>query len=134
MGLDNGIILKLEENKVPEDFPGKLDKWELSEVELKKELQVAYWRKCWDIRDIILGVLHAGQEGGEYSIEAEDLPAIRRGIVKLLNPKEYETSGDSIWEYEERIDGELEKLLNMMWLERYLKKHPESQAYFYDSY
>lgn len=136
MGLDNGIVLKLSNKKVPEDFPRQEAWWiePQGEVEKKGELHVAYWRKCWDIRGIILGVLHAGQEGGDYPVEAEDLPAIRRGIIKLLNPKTYEDEADSIWEYEERVESELQILLNLMWLENYLKKHPEDSAYFYDSY
>ena len=136
MGLDNGIVLKLSSKKVPEDFP-KQDAWWIEpqeEVEKRGELSIAYWRKCWDIRGIILGVLHAGQEGGNYPVEAEDLPAIRRGIIKLLNPKIYEDEADSIWEYEERIESELQILLNLMWLENHLKNHPEDSAYFYDSY
>jgi len=136
MGLDNGIVLKLSNKKVPEDFP-KQEAWWIEpqeEVERRGELHIAYWRKCWDIRNIILGVLHAGQEGGDYPVEAEDLPAIRRGIIKLLNPKTYEDEADSIWEYEERVESELQILLNLMWLENYLKKHPEDSAYFYDSY
>lgn len=136
MGLDNGIILKLSDKKVPADFPEK-DAWWLDnqlEVEKTGEFHVAYWRKCWDIREIILGVLHAGQEGGRYPIEAEDLSPIRRKIIKLLNPKTYEDNCDTIWEYEDRIDSELQILLNLMWLENWLKSHPEDSAYFYDSY
>ena len=136
MGLDNGIILKLANKKVPEDFPEQEAWWIDSQEDVDKdgEFHVAYWRKCWDVREIILGVLHAGQEGGEYLVEAEDLPAIRRGIMKLLNPKTYEDNSDSIWEYDERVDSELQMVLNLMWLENYLKKHPEDSAVFYDSY
>lgn len=136
MGLDNGIILKLANKKVPEDFPEQEAWWIDSQEDVDKngEFHVCYWRKCWDIREIILGVLHAGQEGGNYPVEAEDLPAIRRRIFKLLNPKNYENAADSIWEYDERVDGELQMLLNMMWLENHLKKHPEDSAVFYDSY
>lgn len=136
MGLDNGIILKLKDKKVPVNFP-KQDSWWVStqeDVDRNVEFHVAYWRKCWDIRRIILEVLHAGQDGGEYPVEAEDLPAIRRGIVNLLNPKNYKENADSIWEYEERIDNELQILLNLMWLENHLKEHPEDSAFFYDSY
>jgi len=136
MGLDNGIILKLSNKKVPENFPEQ-DAWWIDsqeDVDENGEFQVAYWRKCWDIRGIILGVLHAGQDGGRYPVEAEDLPAIRRGIWKLLNPKTYEEESDSIWTYDERADSELQILLNLMWLENYLKKHPEDSAFFYDSY
>ena len=136
MGLDNGIILKLANKKVPEDFPEQEAWWIDSQEDVDKygEFHICYWRKCWDIREIILGVLHAGQEGGEYPVEAEDLPAIRRGIMKLLNPKTYEENSDSIWEYDERVESELHMLLNMMWLENYLKTHPNDSAFFYDSY
>jgi len=136
MGLDNGIQLKLASKKVPEDFPdkGSLDKWDFDTLEKTGELEVAYWRKCWGIREMILGVLHADQGGGEYPVKAEDLPAIRRGLVKFLNPKTWEEDADSIWEYEEMYETLLQQLLNLKWLEKYLKDHPEDSASFYDSY
>lgn len=135
MGLDNGIILKLSSKRIPEDFTKTNAWWMSTDEDVAKDgnLDICYWRKCWGIRAAILGVLHVG-EGCEHPVEAEDLPAIRRELVKFLNPTYWEENGDSIWTYEEIYESLLDDLLNLKWLERYLKKHPEDSAFFYDSY
>lgn len=136
MGLDNGIILKLKENKVPEDFPSteSLDSFDLECVTDRKELEIAYWRKCWGIRSAIMGVLHMKNDDYEHPVEAEDCPAIRRALVSFLKPDYWDENADSIWEYEEMYETMLSILLNLKWLERRLKTNPEETAYFYDSY
>lgn len=136
MGLDNGIILKLANRKIPKDFPESEAWWidKAEDVAKDGEMHVAYWRKCWGIRGDILSILHAGQEGGEYPVEAEDLPAIRRALIKYLRPDYWEEKADSIWEFEEMIEPMLNILLNLKWLEGYLKSHPKDSAFFYDSY
>lgn len=136
MGLDNGIILKLESRKIPNDFP-ETEAWWIDKqeaVDKTGDMHVAYWRKCWGIRGDILNILHAGQEGGIYPVDAEDLPAIRRAITNYLNPKYYKQHANSIWEYDEMLEPLLGCLLNLKWLERHLKAHPEDSASFYDSY
>ena len=136
MGLDNGIILKLKENKVPEDFPSleTLDSFDLENVEKRGELEIAYWRKCWGIRAAIMGVLHMKDDDYEHLIEADDCPALRRALMKFLKYDYWEENADSIWEFEEYFDHMLDIVINLKWLERRLKAHPEETAYFYDSY
>lgn len=138
MGLDNGIILVLANKKIPEDFPScHEDYWwvgDEKDVAKNGKLDVAYWRKCWNIREAIISVLHVGNDGGEYPIEAEDLPAIRRALIKFLHYDYWEEHSDSIWEYDDIVDTLLQILINLKWLEIYLKRHPEDSAYFYDSY
>lgn len=134
MGLDNGIILKLEDNKLPEDFPTSIDKYSLEKVEKDGELEIAYWRKCWGIRAAIIGVLHMPANEYEHQVEADDVPAIRRELHKFLYPEYWEENADSIWEYNEYIEWMLDIMLNLKWLENYMKKHPNAYVYFYDSY
>ena len=138
MGLDNGIILKLKEKTVPEDFPSmaSLDKFDLENVMERGELEIAYWRKCWGIREAIMGVLHMKDDGTtfEHSVDAEDCPALRRALIKFLKPDYWEENADSIWEYDEYYEHMLDIILNLKWLEKRLKDHPDETAYFYDSY
>ena len=134
MGLDNGIILKLKDKELPEDFPTKLDNWDLEQVTEKGELEVAYWRKCWGIRAAIIGVLHMSPDEYRHSVEIEDIPAIRRELYKFLHPDYWQENAESIWEYDEYIENMLDIVLNLKWLENYMKKHPDVTAYFYDSY
>ena len=136
MGLDNGIILRLKENKIPKDFPSQetLDSWDHERVQDKKELEVAYWRKCWGIRSAIMDVLHMKDDEYQHPVEAEDCPAIRRALVNFLKPDYWDENADSIWEYEEMYETMLDILLNLKWLEKRLNANPEESAYFYDSY
>jgi hypothetical protein len=137
MGLDNGIILKLKENKVPEDFPSResLNSFDLEEVEKRGELEIAYWRKCWGIRAAIIDVLHMkDSEEWEHPVEVDDCPALRRALMKFLRPDYWEENADSIWEYDEYFEHMLDVIFNLKWLEKRLKDHPEETAFFYDSY
>ena len=137
MGLDNGIILKLSEKKVPEDFPStdSLDSYDFKRVEKDGKLEVAYWRKCWGIRSVIMEVLHMkDSEEWEHPVEADDCPKLRRELTKFLKPNYWEENADSIWEYEDYFEHMLDIIFNLKWLESRLKTHPEESAYFYDSY
>ena len=54
MGLDNGIILEIPSKELPKDFPTKLSDFSDKTLKETGELEVAYWRKCWGIRNAIL--------------------------------------------------------------------------------
>lgn len=133
MGLDNGIILHIEDKTIPQDYPCILDSYERERLSREGDIEVAYWRKCWGIRGAIMRVLHMKDDEGTHTIDAEDLPAIRRALRVFLNPKNWEDA-DSIWEYEEMVEGMLQHQINLKWLETYLKAHPTAKCYFYDSY
>ena len=135
MGLDNGIILKIEDKKLPADFPTTPDSFDLKELEERGELEIAYWRKCWGIRAAIIEVLHMkDSEEWEHTVEADDVPAIRKALLKFLHPVYWEENADSIWEYDEYFEHMLDIMFNLKWLEKYLEEHPAAIAYFYDSY
>lgn len=134
MGLDNGIVLKIDE--FPKDFyTEKSDFGTSSYDEKAKELNIAYWRKCWGIREAILNIVGRNNlDEFEYKIEWDDVPAIIRALKNFLNEKYWNDSADSIWEYEEYIDTMIDIILNLKWLEKYLKDHKDAECYFYDSY
>ena len=134
MGLDNGIIIK-EADAIKEDLL-KCPCFEWDTIEEKHNYQhIAYWRKCWGVRDAILNVLHVDLNGGgEYQIEYDDVPAILRALKPFLKPTKWEEDGDSIWEYDDCIDTMVNTYIRLTWLADYMDKHRDLKVYFYDSY
>lgn len=133
MGLDNGIIAIIKEKELPEDFPSVLDKFDLDNLNQNGVLSVAYWRKCWNIRNAIIEKLHL-KDGGDSNLDIEDIQAIINILKKFINPKYWEDNNDCIWEYDEMLEANLEIILNLVWLKNYKIKNPSVKVYFYDSY
>lgn len=127
MGLDNGFVLHGADAKT---IPSFVD----YDIEDADEIQVIYWRKCWGLRANVLRVLHCGGDGGEFKVEAEDIPAIVRGMYKFFDSKVWEEDGDSIWTFEEFMPNLINSVMTLTWLETYLRDHPEVECLFYDSY
>ena len=135
MGLDNGICVKRNEetSKIPElrRFREPYDK------DCKYDFEIAYWRKCWNIRNDILWILKNGQgEEYTYSITKESL----NQVIKLLesyNSENFEDSGTCIWDwdapgwpYSAQIAADIENLRRL----RKLMDKYDLKVYFYDSY
>lgn len=131
MGLDNGIIIQ-ECNKIKEDLVKcPCFEWDESDGD---EQHIAYWRKCWGVRNAILGVLHAPQSGGRFPVEHDDVPAILRALKPFLTRETWDEDGDSIWEYDEYLDTMVNTYIRLTWLKDYMMKHQDLKVYFYDSY
>lgn len=132
MGLDNGIIVK----GIPKEEWVKCPSIEPNvEHEFDDETyEVAYWRKCWGVRREILGKFHFGEEGGEFELGVEDIPALCKIMRKFLNPRFFREEADSIWEYEDLVEGFIDTIIRLTWLKYYMGTHPEVKLLFYDSY
>lgn len=129
MGLDNGIILKEEHEKVKDYFL-----WS-TEIQEDKETEICYWRKCWNIRDVILRVLHVeGENEDSYPIEVDDIKPIIKGIIKLMSKEAWSNYPGSIWDFDEMAETLVLNLCNLKLLQKYMQDHPDAQVYFYDSY
>ena len=128
MGLDNGIIIK---NLPVEDYIYFRD---IDVYEEDNEVEICYWRKCWNVRDAILKILKT-EVDNKYIIKPEDIPAIIRKLEDFLIPSNWE-EGNSIWLYDEIVNDLINDIVNLSMLLLYMKLHPESEIeiYFYDSY
>ena len=130
MGLDNGITICkknlnssiiLNESFIPSDY------------------EVCYWRKCWGIRNDIIGYLletHKKQEDlYEYELTLEDLQAIYNILLSWYNKKKWKTYGRSIWDWKtikEQLRYDCNRLAYLI-----AKKEvygDDLPVYFYDSY
>lgn len=133
MGLDNGISIKRKQG-MPDSIFKRFDtdisrKWEY-------DLEVAYWRKCWNIRSLIYDVLGAAQENdSEISMNRQDVLNVIKAL-KGVNRKNWDDCGwgGSIWEWNDYKYTHRRNIANLQWLARFMKKHPDIEVYFYDSY
>ena len=131
MGLDNGFRvrgLKREDIpcfvKLPFDFD-----WDDDAIE------IAHYRNCWGLRNMILGVLHMSTDCYDMNVDAEDLRAILRNMVPFFKQDYWEDEGDSIWTFDEAFPFTLfQQTINLWWLCNYMEEHPEVTCIFYDSY
>ena len=132
MGLDNGIQIKRKQ-ELPDKVFKKFDtdvtrKWEY-------DLEVAYWRKCWNIRSLIYYVLGADQENDSViPMDREDVLNVIRALKRVNGRNWYTIGGDSIWSWSAYRASHRRNIANLKWLARFMKKHPDIVVYFYDSY
>ncbi len=100
-----------------------------------KNVEVCYWRECWGIRGDILHILHIDEDNSyHYNIESDNIPAIIKALEKYLNKEYWDANANSIWEYDEYFDNNIQNIRNLLWLKEYLEENPDAECYFYDSY
>ena len=136
MGLDNGIRVKNLPKEYYECFTD-ID----NSTPKNGEVEICYWRKCYNIRDIFLSTFKVIKNGkitnwegdGTFKIESEDIPVIIRKFMDLLYPENWDED-KSIWTYDEIRDSLLTDIFNLKMLYVCMKKNPNIEAYFYDSY
>lgn len=142
MGLDNGIELKFKDSKILE-HPADLPMW-LKPLELSWEkgtFELAYWRKCWNVRRDILNVLNINKDyenDGLFKLTVSDVEQIIE-VLKSYNEENWDNSdgivwaSGSIWTFEEQkphIEQQIKNLTNAI----PLMKTGTCVVEFYDSY
>lgn len=134
MGLDNGIMLKIVDKETFGPMPAwiKREDWE---DKYNFDYEVLYWRKCWNVRAVILFYLNGHQEGGDFPMQLEDLLYINKTLKKLYTKKNWDER-QSIWSWEDIKESYPENLKYAEKVAEWLKTKPEGsyQLYFYDSY
>ena len=133
MGLDNGIIARKSNNEKINNKLLALNTYTYSEG----DHEIAYWRKCWNVRGAIADVIGGIYDNGETPLAYEDIIAVIKQL-KWFNKKNW--SGDSwydgsIWEWDEIEKSHRDCIKRLQRLARLMKKYPgEIDVYFYDSY
>lgn len=128
MGLDNGIILRdVNSKELVVNKLINLDNLEDTSV------KICYWRKCWGIRNAIVGKLHFN-DNEESKLDVEDIPVIIKILFDFYGQTEWEEDADSIWEWDEFKDTLRQQIFNLMWLYDYMLEHSDAEVIFYDSY
>ena len=96
------------------------------------DFEVCYWRKCWNIRSLILNCLDAGDEDYEIKITRDDIPKII-SVLKSLNANNWRDSGSSIWDWSDQKHHIKRHIKYLKYLYELMGKH-DLDVYFYDSY
>ena len=136
MGLDNGITLRVKDK---EKF-GELPKG--YKIFVENEIEILYWRKCWNIRGYIFDFLNSKgiktvSDCSEDAIMGlDDLRELLKGLKNCYKRKWWEENDDTIWEFDDIKDNLKNNLDRANKLVKWLRdKDPGSyEISFYDSY
>lgn len=96
-------------------------------------MEIAYWRKCWNVRGAIADAIGGIHDNGVTSLSREDVLAIIKELKKF-NKKNWDNDGGSIWEWSEIKKIHRGCLRRLRRLARLMKRYPDIEVYFYDSY
>ena len=142
MGLDNGITLRVKGEINPDaeilTIPGiEKDSWNDNSEPGFTYYDICYWRKCWNIRDILFDA--KGKENcGEYNFTVDELKEVRDGIYHAIckGPKVWNEENRSIWDFEEAMNFLPWDIVRISALIDYFQHEGagRSEAFFYDSY
>ena len=133
MSLDNGIVIRRKDN-LPNCVLCFDEEWR------KKhgyDLEVAYWRKCWNVRYVIFDVLRRGDDNDSViDITREELVEIIHRLESDINYFDFLEGGSysCIWDWNTLRRIQKRNIKNLKKLARMMKRHPEIEVYFYDSY
>ena len=95
---------------------------------------VAYWRKCWNVRNIVFELLEIYDfNDSQTTMTADD---VKRVVAELrkLNSANYRDRGDCIWDWDEFKRSNRRNIKNLKRLARLMRKEPTVEVYFYDSW
>lgn len=130
MGLDNGI--NIQRNDKSMSIYETIKRFEQSyDSGHKYDFEVAYWRKCWNVRNLILRILPAGESEWKFPIAREDVPRIINEL-KSLNAETWDEDM-SIWSWDEQEPLIEQYIENLEYLHKLMGEH-DLDVYFYDSY
>ena len=130
MGLDNGIAIRRA--TAPADV-AKI----FQEKEWEKKynhIDVAYWRKCWNVRNIVFDLLEIDDfNDSQTTMTADDVERVIAELRKLNSANYYDGGGCICnWHEFKRINSRNIKALKQ--LVKLMKKYPDMEVYFYDSW
>lgn len=136
MGLDNGIIVKREDAK---KFPPLM---KFKDDYDDEEVHVAYFRKCWNVREKIFEILskkddgHYNPDGEITALTVEDVEDIISALEAFTEEQwgeDYHYS-DTIWDASVGMRL-LERAISGLYVLRAaMYTDPSIEASFYDSY
>lgn len=134
MGLDNGIMVKNVTNPKAIDI---LAKWEDHFYEDEVRYEICYWRKCQNVRGVILDICCENSPNDwKHELDISEVREIK-GYLESLDEQIWSSEslyGGSIWtweEYEPHNQKHIEALTDLIEAMQY---DPDMRVYFYDSY
>ena len=130
MGLDNGIYIKGYKKK---PFYVKDDLYDQS-----NQIDLAYWRKYWGLRNDIINIIYENYYGNdsEVLLSENQIKKIRNLIMEItFSKKRYLESCGGYWDYNiYSVLRGIRQMINLTWAARQVRKNPEVEVFWYDSY
>ena len=130
MGLDNGIYIKGYRKK---PFYVKDDLYDQS-----NQIDLAYWRKYWGLRNDIINIIYENYYGNdsEVLLSENQIKKIRNLIMEItFSKKRYLESCSGYWDYNiYSVLRGIRQMINLIWAARQVRKNPEVEVFWYDSY
>lgn len=130
MGLDNGIYIKGYRKK---PFYVKDDLYDQS-----NQIDLAYWRKYWGLRNDIINIIYENYYGNdsEVLLSENQIKKIRNLIMEItFSKKRYLESCSGYWDYNiYSVLRGIRQIINLTWAARQVRKNPEVEVFWYDSY
>lgn len=128
MGLDNGIIVKKTELTKKLFIVKKNCLYEYT-----GDFEITYWRKCCNVRTDTFTITEGWENDQSYTaLDRDDIYHIIQ-LLKSYNKKTWD-SDNSIWTWEEHKKVNKRNIRYLKYLYKLMKKYPELEVYFYDSY
>ena len=137
MGLDNGCYIKSDKRKLTrEDLPQGL--MYPFEKDYGENVEIAYWRKCWGLRNSIMnhfGWRETPEEQYKFEIETpEQVLQMIEVIAAWLDEEIWLEDGNSIWTYQEIRPILIHNICNFAIVYGWMLSNPDVYIEFYDSY
>ena len=130
MGLDNGIYIKGYRKK---PFYVKDDLYDQS-----NQIDLAYWRKYWGLRNDIINIIYENYyvNDSEVLLSESQIKKIRNLIMEItFSKKRYLESCSGYWDYNiYSVLRGIRQMINLTWAARQVRKNPEVEVFWYDSY
>ena len=102
--------------------------------EYREEAEVAYWRKCWQVRRAIFEALGEPDENDSIiKMDRDDVVNVINALKKF-NKKTWYDYGSPYWEWDEYKINHKHNIKRLKRLARLMKKYPDIIVEFYDSY
>ena len=131
MGLDNGICIRRNEKAMR--IYDKIKRFDLDYLrEGGYDMDVCYYRKCWNVRNLISQAIGGIEDNGETVLYRGDVHQVIVAL-KSLNAKNWNDCGGSIWEWSEQKPNIKQHIKNLKYLYKLMEKY-DIDVYFYDSY
>ena len=137
MGLDNGIVV---EGVPKEKIDSKYVIFENEPTEDFLSFHICYWRKCWNIRNLILNCINADEcetDNYDFMLEKHELIEIIDVLAYFseLSEEEYELYyANDIWGYDIMMSKTKTDIDALIWLVDLYDECPNIKVIFYDSY
>lgn len=137
IGLDNGIVIR-------GDLPTKDDDVPFTMELHTNQIEVAYWRKYWGLRNKIIDVLCRNYERDsretqcdyEWRLNHHDVLDIIELVQQEMHKatfEEWENDSGCIWSWAESLPNNARNLAHLYWLVEWMQDN-ECEVIFYDSY